>query len=291
MSPSSSSVLLMAGSAALLVGAAATMFGKSTSSSTSSSNPKDITDIVELDESDCISADDVCQIFDKLFLEMQQVLAQLSQQVQQIQMSGQQIPEAQLRQLLKAEFQRALEAKQKLVFEEYNVDEDCLEEATWEFMSQEDEYPKVKRTVERFQKLYENVSGESVVGKRPGGGDGATTTTDMNDELLSEEKVVEAAELYFGTLTKCMSTIVHEFNAQGKDIHDRAVAQELHMKFASQANDTGEEALKEKYGISLKTFQASIESHAQKPNVARALAMLQMKQQQDLMAMGVPAMG
>mmetsp|Transcript_10930 Transcript_10930/g.15322 ORF Transcript_10930/g.15322 Transcript_10930/m.15322 type:complete len:289 (+) Transcript_10930:64-930(+) len=288
MSPSSSSVLLMAGSAALLVGAAATMFG----GSKSSSNPKDITDIVELDESDCISADDVCQIFDKLFLEMQQVLAQLSQQVQQIQMSGQQIPEAQLRQLLKAEFQRALDAKQKMVFEEYNVDEDCLEEATWEFLGEEEKYPKVKRTVERFQKLYENVSGESVVGKRPGQEpDNGAAEGGATEELLSEEKLIEAAELYFGSLTKHMSEIVHQFNAQGKNIHDRPVAQELHMKFASGANDAGEEALKEHCGISLKTFQASIESHAQKPNVARALTMLQMKQQQDLMAMGVPAMG
>ena len=48
-----------------------------------------------------ITEDDVCKIFDKLFLEMQGVLQQLSQQIQQIQMSGQQISEAQIRQALK----------------------------------------------------------------------------------------------------------------------------------------------------------------------------------------------
>mmetsp|Transcript_19544 Transcript_19544/g.27627 ORF Transcript_19544/g.27627 Transcript_19544/m.27627 type:complete len:284 (-) Transcript_19544:3651-4502(-) len=283
MSPSSSSVLLMA-SAALLVGAA-TMFGSKRSSTETT------TDLVELDESECITPEDVCQIFDNLFLEMQQVLAQLSQQVQQIQMSGQTIPEAQLRQLIKAEFQRALVTKQTAVFEEYDVDEECLEEATWEFMNQSDVYPKVKRTVERFQKLYENVSGESIVGKRPGQAEAADGAAEGAQELLEEDKLIEAAEIYFGSLTKCMSKIVHGFNEQGKNIHDPSVAQELHMKFASVANDAGEEALKEECGITLKTFQSSIEKHAQKPNVARALTMLQMKQQQDLMAMGVPAMG
>jgi len=182
--------------------------------------------------------------------------------------------------------------KQTAVFEECDVNEECLEEATWEFINQSDEYPKIKCTVKRFQKLYENVSGESIVGQRPGHADSAADGAAKGaQELLEEDKLIEAAEIYFGSLTKCMSKIVHGFNEQGKNIHDPSVAQELHMKFASVANDAGEEALKEECGITLKTFQSSIEKHAQKPNVARALTMLQMKQQQDLMAMGVPAMG
>merc|ERR1719223_2351055 len=66
-------------------------------------------DIDDLDNAaDCIAEDDVCAIFDQLFVQMQSVLAQLSQQIQQIQMSGQSIPEPQLRQLLRQEFDRAL---------------------------------------------------------------------------------------------------------------------------------------------------------------------------------------
>jgi hypothetical protein len=86
-----------------------------------------------------------------------------------------------------------------------------------------------------------------------------------------------------------MKGLVDSFKAEGKDLQDRAVAQELTMKFASVANDAGEEALDE-MDISLKTFQSSIEHHSTNPTVARALTMLQVKQQQDLMNMGVPAM-
>jgi hypothetical protein len=63
---------------------------------------------------------------------MQGVLAQLMQQIQQIQQSGQTIPEGQLKQLLGAEMERAL-VKQGMVIEEFDLSLDCLEEATWEF--------------------------------------------------------------------------------------------------------------------------------------------------------------
>ena len=43
-------------------------------------------------------------------------------------------------------------------YEDNDVDADCLE------------YPKVKRAVERFQKLYESISGEDVVGWTPKSG-------------------------------------------------------------------------------------------------------------------------
>jgi hypothetical protein len=74
-------------------------------------------------------------------------------------MSGQVIPEKQLCQLLKAEFECALTIKQKQVLDEFNLEESCLEEATWEFLEDEAKYPKVKMSVERFQKLWENISG------------------------------------------------------------------------------------------------------------------------------------
>jgi hypothetical protein len=58
------------------------------------------------------------------------------------------------------------------------------------------------------------------------------------------------------------------------------------MKFSSTGNDFAEEALKEK-GISMKSFQASIQKNASNPTVAQALQMIQMKQQQDMMSMGI----
>jgi hypothetical protein len=277
MPSSSSSVLLGAG---LLVAAAALYTSKSRSSS------KGITDIDDEDEfaeGDFITEEDVVKIFDRLFLEMQAVLATLSQQVQQIQQSGQVIPEKQLRQLLKAEFERALVVKQQQVFEEYDLDEDCLQEATWEFIQKEGQYPKVKKTVERFQKLWENVSGENVVGWSPG----QEMKMAEEFEILSASKIVEAAEVYFGALTSAMADLVQNFKAQGKDLRETAVAQELHMQFASLANDKGEDALKG-MGIGLSQFQKSIEANAQNPTVGRALAMLQMQQQQAMVSMGVP---
>jgi hypothetical protein len=277
-----SSTKLLIGSAVALVAAAAA----STMISSSKKNVKEITDIDdELNEEDYITEEDVCKVFDRLFMEMQAVLAQLSQTVQQIQMSGQHIPEKQLRQILKSEYERALLVKQKQALDEVDIDYDCFEEATWEFLDSPENYPKAKRSVERFQKLWENVSGESVVGRRPGG---KGSLEEEKVELLSAEKTIEAAEVYFDALTNAMGELVQSFKKEGKDLHDPSVAQQLQLEFAGAANDAGEEALKN-MDISLSQFQKSIEANASNPQVGRSLGMLQMKQQQTLMAMGVPA--
>lgn len=274
MAPSSTtSMVLMAGSALLATAAASQFFS-------SSSKDRSIVEI-EDDDVEYITQDDVCKIFERLFLEMQGVMAQLSQQVQQIQMSGQQIPEAHLRELLKREFENALTVKQGMVFEEFGVDADCLEEAVWEFMNEEDK--KVVKAVERFQKLYENVSGEKVVGRRPG----KELVEEDIGELLDVEGTVEAAKIFFGALTMRMKELVQECQEQGKSLQDPAVAQELNVNFSTTGNEAGEDALKEQ-GISLKVFQASIENNAANPSVGRALQMLQIQQQQELMSMGVP---
>ena len=276
--PSSSSTVLV-GSALVLAAAAAAVQFTSTSRST------ELTEIDE-DESDFITADEVVKVFDRLFLEMQSVLAQLSQQIQQIQMSGQQIPEKQLRMLLRGEFERALGVKQKVILEEFDMDEDCLEEATWEFLEKDEEYPKVRKAVERFQKLWENVSGENVVGKRPGQ-EGESKEIEPT-ELLDAQMTVEAAEVYFEALTNAMGELVKGMKSQGKNLREPAFAQELQMQFASVANEKGEAAL-EAMGITQAQFQKSIEANASNQMVGRSLAMLQMKQQQTLMGMGVPA--
>ena len=283
--PSSTSVALAAGASALLVAAA--YFTKS-----SQSPPRSMEDIEDIDaEEDCITEGDVVDIFDQLFLQMQSVLAQLSQQIQQIQMSGQQIPEAQLRQLLQQEFERALKSMQGKVFEDNDIDEDCLQEATWEFLEDPEKYPKAKKAVERFKKLYENVTGEKVVGRKPGGGGTANAITSGVDAAadITKDQLLEAAEAYFDALTKAMTNIVMQFKDEGKNLQDPKVAQALNMEFASAANDAGDDALKEK-GLTSDGFRAAIEKYSQSPDVGRTLAMLQMKQQQQLQALGIPAM-
>ena len=214
-------------------------------------------------------------------MEMQGVLAQLSHTIQQIQMSGQVIPEQQLRQLLITEYQRNLTQKQNQALEEADMDYDCFEEATWEFLDKEVEYPKVKKSVERFQKLWENVSGEKVVGVRKG-----AEKEEIVVELLSAQKTIEAAEVYFAALTNAMSDLVQSYKKDGKNLRDPKVAQDLQMAFSNVANEQGEEALGG-LGISDTQFQKSIEANASNPQVARSLGMLQMKQQQALASLGV----
>ena len=159
--------------------------------------------------------------------------------------------------------------------------------------------PLVRRccpAVERFQKLYENVTGEKVVGRRPGGEGGggdddkeAARAIEAAVADVSEEKLLRAAEIYFDALTAAMSAIVKRLKDEGKDLRNPSVAQQLQMEFAGSANEAGEEAL-EKEGITLDTFRAAIEKHSSSPAVGRTLTMLQMKQQQELMALGVPSM-
>ena len=281
--------MLVAGSA-LLVAAAATFIprGGSSSSNKSGMGATEIDDSqLGMDDDEMITEALVCEIFDRLFLEMQQVVGALSQQLQQIQMSGQMIPQAQVQKLFKGEFERTLMDRQKKVFADFDVDADCVEEATWEFLANGDE--KVQKAVERFQRLYDTVSGERTVGGRPGqAGEGTTRGLEApsDSEMLPNDKLLQAAEAYFAALTDAMRGLVDKFKGEGKDIRQPAVAQRLQMEFASIANEAGEKAL-EQMGIGLKQFQSSIEKNASNPQIGRALGMLQMKQQQELVNMGV----
>lgn len=274
-SSSSSTAVLVAGSAALLV-AGIGMLSQFQQQST-------ITDIDDMHEDDFITEQEVVKIFDRLFLEMQGVFSQLMQQVQQLQQMGQRIPQKQLEQLIRSEMERALAVKQQTVLDQFDIDYDCLEEATWEFLEDEEKYPKVKRAVEKFQKLWENATGDDVVGWRPGKESGSASRTP--EELLSPEQTVAMAEIYFTALTENMRTLVARFQAEGKNMQDPSVQQELNMEFAAGANDAGEAALAAQ-NVTMNQFEQSVKSHSSNPTVGRALAMLQMQQQQDLMSIG-----
>uniref|UniRef100_A0A7S2MPZ7 Uncharacterized protein n=1 Tax=Helicotheca tamesis TaxID=374047 RepID=A0A7S2MPZ7_9STRA len=281
-----------AGSAILLAYASMKMF----------SSKADLakTDIGDIDEEalegasseEFITPDDVCKVFDTLFMQMQNVVAQLSQQIQQLQMAGQKIPEDKLHAMLKTEYEHVLTMIQQKVFDENDVDEDCLQEATWEFMADPEKYPKVIKSVERFQKLYERISGEKVVGKRPG--DGATATEKSvgtvvkKSEEISPEKLLEAAQVFFEAITESMGDLVKKYKAEGKNLQDMSVAQSLQLQFASMADEVGGAALK-KMDMTLEDFHGAIEKHKSRPEIGQTLMMLQIKQQQQLIALGMPA--
>ena len=267
------------------------------SKKTSSIDLDELNDDIDLvNDFDCITPDIVIAVFDKLFMSMQAVVMQLSQQVQQIQMSGQVIPERQLRQLLKAEFERALLACQGQVYEDNDVDADCLEEATWEFLDSPEEYPKVKRAVERFQKLYESISGEDVVGWTPksghkaGGGvgvGGSAQDCKVRKELTPDE-LMTAAAVYFNAITKSMIELAKAWRADGKNFDDPNVVTEFQLEASTDANEAGEGQLESELGISMGDFRSAIDRHSRIPSVGQTLGLLQMKQQQELMAAGVP---
>jgi hypothetical protein len=274
MTSSSTNALLMAGSV-MLVAAGLTQLLPGGQRQLRGGGATDLDE----NEDEFITEELVVKIFDRLFIEMQMVMQQLSQKVQQVQMAGQQFHEAQLRKLFTQEFERALMAKQAQVYEDHDVDAECLEEATWEFLSMEDQHPKVKQAVERFQKLYESISGEQVVGRRPG-----VQVEAKEIVLLSASDTVDAATVYFGALNDTMRKIATNYRDQGKDLQDPKVMHELQMEFSSQANDAGEAALDAR-GVAMKDFQASIEKHSSDPKVARSLALLQMQQQKEMMEM------
>ena len=169
------------------------------------------------------------------------------------------------------------------------MDEDCFEEATWEFYREEN--PKVKRAVERFQSLYESVSGVDCKGWYPGKGeDGKSDASGgrIKKELTAEE-LIEAADLYFDKITETMVEIANTYKSQGKDLKDAKTSQEYQMEASTEANEVAEKALEEK-GISMSDFRSGIDKHSRTPSVGQTLGMLQLKQQQELMAAGVPMM-
>merc|ERR1712038_1915087 len=117
------------------------------------------------------------------------------------------------------------------------------------------------------------MGGEKVVGRLPGDGK-SKVATEAVVVSISKEQLVQAAKIYFDALTSTMGTIVAEAKAEGKDLRNPAVAQQMQVQFAERVNDAGEEALKDE-GLSLDEFKAAIEKFANDPTVGRTLQMLQ----------------
>ena len=272
----------------------------SSASSSSSSNDsttktpsesRALTTVTEIDddgeETEYITENDVVKIFDQLYLELQNAFSQLMNQVQQLQMSGQRIPEQQLQLIMKQELERALRTKQGSIIEMANIDMDCFEEATWEFLNPTTTAigntttttpsTKVRVAVEKLQKLWQTATGEHVVGWTP-------FSEPEVMEPLDPDATIQAATVYFQALTTCMRRLISEYEVSGKDLRNDAVQQQLNIEFSHQANDAGDVAL-QALGYSQQQFETSVTAHQSNPAVARALTMLSMQQQQDFATM------
>jgi hypothetical protein len=169
-----------------------------------------------------------------------------------------------------------------------DIEEACFEEATWEFLREPDLYPKVEQEVNRFQKLWERVTGQSVHGWRPWKEVAGDNDVSKNVEPLSPERTIEIASVYFTALTEHMRTLISNFKNEDPNIDFRnpSAAQRLNTAFASTAQDAGESALTAN-GSTLDQFQASVQANAENPSVGRALAMIQMQHQQQLQGMAL----
>merc|ERR1712038_789635 len=111
-----------------------------------------------------------------------------------------------------------------------------------EFLSEPEKYPKVKQAVERFQKLWENVSGEEVINKNPSSSssskmkvDSTTLKTD-----LSKEELLTASKLFFDALTNSMNEIIQKLKDSGANMSDPSVIAQMQMEFASCSQEKGE---------------------------------------------------
>jgi hypothetical protein len=276
MSPSStSSSILLAGGALIVTALGLGYMAYSSEQDEFTPRVTEIDDDEKGDEEEFIAEADVCHVFDKLFLIVQQTLSGIMQQVQQLQMVGQRIPEAQLQGLIRQELERAIVARQAAIIDAAGMDPECFEQAVWEFLEDPEKNVKAKNAVERFQKAWQNATGENVVGWRPG-------QKPKEVELLSADRTVQVAELYFNGLTDCMRNVIRQYKSDGKDLTNPQVQHELNLDFARSATDAGEAALAQ-VDVTLDQFQNSVSSHAENPTVGRALAALQQKQQMDLM--------
>uniref|UniRef100_A0A6U5MKY3 Uncharacterized protein n=1 Tax=Corethron hystrix TaxID=216773 RepID=A0A6U5MKY3_9STRA len=221
-----------------------------------------------------LTLSETVEIFSELFLQTQNVVAKLSQQIAQIQSAGQNIPDAQVRQIMTNEFERSGNLLQAQIFGRFEVEEEDVREAVAFYADDK----KLTATIARFKSLYEGVTGKS-----------SGPPVEI-PEGFSPADLVRAAETYFAAMTAAMVEVVEGFKEKGvTDFRNPANSQKIHTKFAEVVNEAGEAAL-DNIGVPMGVFKAALEKFAALPQVASTLQMQQMKQAQTMMALGVPMM-
>lgn len=282
MSSNSSTVLLA--TCSVIAAGLGYGFYRSNSGTTdrSCNNLDEIDDDNAANVEDLITEEEVIKIFRTLYLEMQNVYAQLMKQIQAMAAMGQQLPQNQVQALFGSEMGRILVLKQKAICDQYNMDLECLEEATWEFLGVNTELkprPEVVKVVNQFQKFWEHATGHEVNEWRPG-------VQPKKPNIMSPAETVRAAEVYFAAHREMHQRTVQRFRDEGEDLTNPVVKQRLTQEIlaSAESEDPGEAAL-DAMGCTTRDFEQSIQKNSSDPMVGQTVARLQMQQQQELQAL------
>ena len=107
---------------------------------------------------------------------------------------------------------------------------------------------------------------------------------------LSPEELMNAATVYFEAITQTMVELAKSWKESGKDLSNPEIMKQFQLEASTDANEAGESKLENDLGISMGDFRKAVDKHSRIPAVGQTLGMLQIKQQQELMAAGVPMM-
>jgi hypothetical protein len=286
MGSSNNTAILAAGASLLAIGVGFLALGSSSSKGSTKNDDsqelvlREIDDdlVIESSAGDFITEDDIIDVFDKIFLEAQNKTALIMQQLQQLQRMGNTLPEAQVQAVLHQTLSEAIQTTHMAALDAAGIDEDCFEQAVWEFVV-DDQNRTVIAAVERLQRLWQSTTGEPVVGWTPG-------RTMETPDILDPGETIEAARVYYDALTNGIKDVVLQFRADGKNLQSPTIQQELNMAIGTTGGKVAEEALLS-INVTQVQFEASVKAHSDNENVARALTMLSMKQQQELQSIGI----
>lgn len=294
MSSASSSMFLLAGSA-ILVAALAAPF---------------VFPIRKKQDDEFITADEVVKLWDQLYVEAQNIVTTMYQQLQQLIQIGA-VPEAQVGNIIANSILESLPKLQTKVCNQFGVEYDCWEEATWEFVEEGDQ--KVQKAVERFQSLFAHFTGNrEFIGKRPTKEKPTISTTDIPlnanstertyptargvmtdmDDIdtdptpLSADEIIMAAQAFFNAATIAAKMVTDNAKANGVDLTDPVEVQGLVSELGQVTESLTEEALAS-FGLTSTSFQETIAAQAQNPKIGRALMIVQHQHTMALQAMGL----
>ena len=146
--------------AATLTALAAGAYLYSSSSSSSSSSAAD----EPISEEDLMPADECAKLFVMMIQKMKLQLNKLGQMIQQIQASGQQIPQEQLQAWLLSEYEKGVLSTQKEIMDSEDVDEEDWQASTM-YHLKNGTSSALTDAVKEFKLMYRQIGGEEE--KRP----------------------------------------------------------------------------------------------------------------------------
>ncbi|GMI24622.1 hypothetical protein TrCOL_g7193 [Triparma columacea] len=236
--------------------------------SSSSSSPGEVTEAT-------VEASVVVAVFRDLNSEMQMNVQKLVQMIQQIQQSGQQIPEAQIQAWVVGEYEKALVGAQEKIFAKHSVDEDDLSDSVSYYLTSS--HPDVTKAVHQFKQLYKSVGGrppEKHVDLPPG---------------VDLQKFCEILSKYMDSMSECMGDIVGKYrsdNAIDGPLKESDLG-EIRSNFSSTADDFSNGMLKKEFGIDQDQFAKLMENFQTSQQVQQLVQMLGAQQNKYFRELGI----